>query len=55
MKTLLSRILLLTCAIAAAGLVGCASDDEIESRSERPWNTPKGWESGLPTGLTEGR
>ena len=34
---------------------GCASDDEIENRSERPWNAPKSWETGLPSGFTEGR
>ncbi len=31
---------------------GCKTEDELTSR---PWNSPRGWESGLPTGLTEGR
>jgi len=38
-----------------AFLSGCASDDEIQTRSERPWNAPKSWETGLPSGFTEGR
>ena len=36
-------------------LAGCASDDEIQNASARPWNAPKGWEGGIPTSLTEGR
>jgi len=35
-------------------LAGCAST-EPENASSRPWNAPKGWETGLPSGLTEGR
>jgi len=34
----------------AGGLVGCAST-ESDNASSRPWNTPKGWESGLPSGM----
>jgi hypothetical protein len=33
---------------------GC-NTPEPENRSARPWNAPKGWEGGLPVGLTEGR
>jgi hypothetical protein len=33
---------------------GCASTNE-ENLSERPWNTPKSWETGLPTGMMEER
>lgn len=43
--------------LLAAGLfllAGCAST-EPENASSRPWNSPKGWETGLPSGLTEGR
>ncbi len=29
---------------------GCATTDN-ENASERPWNTPKGWETGLPAGM----
>ena len=35
-------------------LAGCAST-ESENASTRPWNSPKGWETGLPSGMTEGR
>ena len=40
--------------LAAAALSGCASTDP-DNVSERPWNTPKGWENGLPSGMSEGR
>lgn len=45
---------LLLVVLGALGLVfsGCKTEDELTSR---PWNSPRGWESGLPTGLTEGR
>ncbi|MBI3417159.1 MAG: hypothetical protein HY043_17860 [Verrucomicrobia bacterium] len=35
-------------------LIGCATDDP-DNLSARPWNTPKTWENGLPSGLYEGR
>jgi len=39
-----------------AGLLfsGCATT-EPENESVRPWNSPIGWENGLPAGMTEGR
>ncbi len=40
--------------LATAGLSGCATA-ESENASERPWNTPKGWETGVPGVMTEGR
>ena len=40
--------------LGSLGLSGCAST-EPDNLSERPWNTPKGWENGLPSGMTEGR
>jgi len=46
--------LVLLLALAAVIVSGCAST-ESENLSERPWNSPKSWESGLPSGLTEGR
>ena len=33
-------------------LTGCRTEDELIGR---PWNTPKSWESGLPSSMTEGR
>ncbi len=50
------RFLLL--ATFAAGLLfaaGCQTTDDPENASVRPWNAPKGWESGMPSGMTEGR
>lgn len=44
-------VLLLAC---LALLCGCAST-EPDNVSARPWNSPKGWENGLPSGMTEGR
>jgi len=41
-------------AIAGLGLAGCATTDS-ENLSERPWNTPKTWETGLPSNMNEGR
>ncbi len=50
------RIVCATAFAAACFLsMGCASTDVDNQTSGRPWNKPKGWESGLPVGLTEGR
>ena len=35
-------------------LAGCATTDS-ENQSPRPWNSPKGWENGLPSSMFEGR
>ncbi|HSU56225.1 MAG TPA: hypothetical protein VLT36_19355 [Candidatus Dormibacteraeota bacterium] len=35
-------------------LCGCAST-EPENYSSRPWDSPRSWETGLPSALTEGR
>ena len=37
----------------ACVLSGCASSDD--RLSERPWNTPKSWETGLPSGMMDER
>jgi hypothetical protein len=46
--------LFLLLAVMALWMGGCATA-ESDNMSERPWNTPKGWETGLPMGLNEGR
>lgn len=33
---------------------GCQTTN-VENASERPWNTQKGWEHGLPSTINEGR
>ena len=48
------RLFLLLLLTAAAALSGCATTDSDEL-SARPWNTPKSWENGLPSGMMEGR
>jgi len=47
-------VFLLLIVLGALGLVGCASTDS-ENLSERPWNTPKTWENGMPSSINEGR
>ncbi len=46
--------LLLLLLLALLGAAGCAST-ESENMSARPWNSPKSWENGLPSSMTEGR
>lgn len=43
--------LLILAAATTVGLVGCATTDETDNVSSRPWNAPKGWETGLPSGM----
>jgi hypothetical protein len=40
--------------LGALGLSGCAGND-TENSSVRPWDTPKSWENGMPSSMTEGR
>jgi hypothetical protein len=55
MKPLLRRVLLLLAIVVAGwGGYGCKAP-EPENMSARPWNSPRGWETGLPSGLNEGR
>jgi hypothetical protein len=59
MRFLLSRLplrawLLLPVAVVAL-MTGCATTDDAENVSERPWNAPKSWEHGMPSGMFEGR
>jgi hypothetical protein len=57
MKLLFSNprwVLLFFLALVALGLSACAST-ESDNASTRPWNTPKSWENGLPSTMSEGR
>jgi hypothetical protein len=47
-------MLCLLFALMILGASGCATT-ESENASERPWNSPKGWETGLPSSMNEGR
>jgi type IV pilus biogenesis protein CpaD/CtpE len=40
--------------VLTGGLAGCASSDS-DDISARPWNAPRHWETGLPSGMYEGR
>jgi len=56
--TILKTFRVLAAALVAAGClfsVGCASSSDPENAGTRPWNSPRGWENGLPVSLTEGR
>ncbi len=46
-------LLLVTLLGLVGGAAGCRTGGD--DLSERPWNTPKSWENGLPSALTEGR
>ncbi len=46
--------LILLCVALAGVLTGCATT-EAENSSERPWNTQRGWEHGLPSNINQGR
>lgn len=47
--------LLILCAALASLCTGCATTDNPDNMSERPWNAQKGWEHGLPSSINEGR
>ncbi len=55
MKFLFSNsrwVLCLLLAAAALAFTGCGTT-ESDNMSERPWNTPQGWENGLPGGMVD--
>jgi hypothetical protein len=57
MKNLLApprAVFVLLLALTVLALGGCATTDSA-NLSERPWNSPKSWENGLPSSMTEGR
>jgi hypothetical protein len=49
-----SLLLFLLLALAGAVLNGCTTSDP-DNLSQRPWNEPKSWETGLPSTMLEGR
>lgn len=48
--------LALSLCLLLIGAAGCATtESDMTNTAERPWNSPRGWENGIPLGLTEGR
>jgi len=45
-----SLLLCFLFALILLGASGCAST-EPENASVRPWNSPNGWENGIPSGM----
>jgi hypothetical protein len=54
-RRLLGFVVLAPLAALCLLLTGCASTDDADNVSERPWNAPRNWEGGLPAGMMEGR
>jgi hypothetical protein len=48
-------LLLASFCAASALLAGCKSTPEPENEAMTPWNKPKNWETGLPSGMWERR
>jgi hypothetical protein len=46
---------LLALVVVVLSFVGCATTSDSDNLSTRPWNTPKGWENGVPSQMFEGR
>ena len=44
------QALLLFLVLSSFALAGCAST-ESENMSERPWDSPQNWETGMPGGM----
>jgi hypothetical protein len=42
-------------ALVLLGFSGCASTQDSDNASVRPWNAPMGWENGLPSTMQQGR
>jgi len=55
MTSTLKRILMALPLVALLFLVSGCATTEPENQTARPWNSPTGWEHGLPVGLNEGR
>ena len=54
-RPLLNVLFALTAMAGCLLLAGCASTEDADNVSERPWNAPRNWEGGLPAGMMEGR
>jgi len=54
MKALRKTLWILSLTGFLLGISGCATEDDSTVQT-RPWARPKGWESGIPSSLLEGR
>ncbi|HET7625156.1 MAG TPA: hypothetical protein VFM25_07815 [Verrucomicrobiae bacterium] len=52
-KSIFRWVLLLSLGVFVAAVSGCSSTNP-ENASSRPWNSPQGWENGLPNSMMEG-
>jgi hypothetical protein len=50
---MLKRLVYSLILIGVLGAAGCAATEDTDSA--RPWNAPRGWEHGMPSGFYEGR
>jgi hypothetical protein len=49
MKFLLRIVLAVAFALLASSLLtGCSTTETADNEASRPWNAPRGWETGLP-------
>jgi hypothetical protein len=48
-----SLMLLMALALLVCGAVGCATQ-EPDNASVRPWDSPEGWENGIPSSMYQG-
>lgn len=50
MTRFVSSFLLLMLFAVLLSATGCAST-EVQNNSARPWDSPQGWENGIPSGM----
>lgn len=49
-RSFASLLLLVLIAMLVGGVIGCASN-EPDNASVRPWDSPQGWENGVPSSM----
>lgn len=49
-----ARVWIVASAFVLLTFAGCAARD-AQNASAQPWSSPRDWEHGLPSGITEGR
>jgi hypothetical protein len=46
-------LLLFAMGAVLAGVSGCETNEPQKNASVRPWNSPQGWENGLPVDMNQ--